>query len=134
MINESNIFTGIAFAFKRCTEINDIRTELTILSLPMIRAHPGIVTLEGLCWDGKAQNQTSPRAVQVLPVLVYKKAESDLKRFIDMGLGRKMTIDERVRACATIGNAIATLHTHGLSHLSNLAPDVRSSLPDYPLV
>jgi hypothetical protein len=68
-----------------------------------------IVNLEGICWE------IQPRMEKADPVLVYEKAAWDLQQFMSTTEGMNMTIDDRLKIYANIGNAIMVLHAYGLS-------------------
>jgi len=81
-------------------------SEVLILSQPPIRSHPNIVNLEGICWE------ITPRTEKAVPVLVFEKAVWDLQQFMKVNEGMNMSIDDRLKICADIGNAIMALHAY----------------------
>jgi hypothetical protein len=84
-------------------------TEVLILSQPPIQNQLNIVNLEGICWE------IQPRTEKAVPVLVYEKVVWDLQQFMSTTEGMNMTIDNRLKICADIGNAVMVLHAYGLS-------------------
>jgi len=116
MISQSTFITNMPLAFKRFHEPGDsdcnflpLISEVLILSQPPIQSHPNIVNLEGICWEIKARTE------KAIPVLVFEKAAWDLKQFMNVCEGMKMTIADRLKICTDIGSAIMTLHANGLS-------------------
>jgi hypothetical protein len=103
---------GVSYAFKQMHDSGDSQgnllslvSELLILSWPSIKEHPGIVDLEGLCWEytaGKAH-----------PVLVFEKAVGDLKNYMEVGEGKNLVFEDRLDICLNIGDALITLHECG---------------------
>jgi hypothetical protein len=84
-------------------------TEFLILSQPPIQNQPNIVNLEGICWEIQLRTE------KAVSVLVYEKAAWDLQQFMSTTEGMNMTIDDRLKICADIGNAIMVLHAYSLS-------------------
>jgi hypothetical protein len=81
-------------------------TEITVLSQPVVRMHPNMAQLQGICWD------ISPNDDKPWPVLVFEKSHlGDLYHFAGHG-GKDMTIHERLELCIDIGRAIADMHSH----------------------
>lgn len=81
-----------------------IRNEIKILSYPLLRAHPNIVDVLGLCWD-------IPDNDTVWPVLVFEKSYfGDLHRFAGLPIWKELGIKDRLKVCLDIGNALAEMH------------------------
>ncbi len=80
-------------------------TELLVLRHPSIRAHQNIVHLCGICWDVDHDGDA-------WPVLVFNKSEhGNLDSLMSKGLGKSMSLEERLKLCAAIGEAVLAMHT-----------------------
>ena len=80
-------------------------SEVLVLAQPAFVNHPNILKLEGLCWE------VSPTDHDVLPVLVFEKAQyGDLRRFLSDPDSQKLPFQDRIRICIDIGNAISSMH------------------------
>ncbi|KAH8598398.1 serine/threonine protein kinase japonica group [Bisporella sp. PMI_857] len=120
-VNETPINVDTSLAFKRVrddetkqrTEENIFRTlinEITVLAQPFVREHPNIVELQGICWDISTDDKP-------WPVLVFEKSEfGDLYNFVEMPAGRQININERLKLCAEIGTAVASMHSNNIIH------------------
>jgi hypothetical protein len=118
-ISQSLINVQTSFAFKRFIRepeiapapFQNIAREMVVLSQPSIRGHSYIVRLEGICWD-------IPQDDQVWPVLVFQKAHlGDLYQFSRSGIGRNLSMEDRLSLCVDIGIAIRDMHFNGkMSH------------------
>ena len=93
-------------------------SEVLILSQLPIRNHPNIIDLEGICWE------IMPWTEKAVPVLVFEKASWDLQQFMNVREGMEMPFEDRLKICADIGDAIMTLHAHGLSINASAAVQV----------
>lgn len=114
-IRQSLFNLQLSFAFKRihlerlcpCDYRNAFRTlisEVLVLGHPVIRRHPNIIRLQGICWD--------VRPDKVWPVLVFKKSQyGDLKRFMTSEPGEQMGIKDRLKLCRDIAAAILSMHS-----------------------
>jgi hypothetical protein len=111
-ITQSTFIIDMPLAFKRFHDGDSdmdflpLISEVLILSQPPIRSHPNIVNLEGICWE------ITPRTEKAVPVLVFEKAVWDLQQFMKVNEGMNMSIDDRLKICADIGNAIMALHAY----------------------
>lgn len=117
-INQALIHVQTSFAFKCFTKASQIHNferthfqelinEMVILSHPLIREHPHVVRLEGICWDISQDDQ-------VWPVLVFEKAPlGDLDRFVTSTKGTKLSMEDRLNLCVDIGIAIKDMHSNG---------------------
>ncbi|KAF8534369.1 hypothetical protein BDD12DRAFT_896064 [Trichophaea hybrida] len=85
-------------------------SEVLILSQPTIAKHPNIINLEGVCWEIKSETN------EAVPVLVFEKAAWDLKQFINTEESMNLSIDDRLKICSDIGNALLTLHAYNVVH------------------
>jgi len=113
-ISQSTFVTDMPLAFKRFRDSGDadmdflpLMSEVLILSQPLIQSHRNIVNLEGICWEIK------PWTEKAVPVLVFEKAAWDLQQFMNTHEGTTMSIEDRLKICAAIGNAIRALHACG---------------------
>ncbi|EWC47291.1 hypothetical protein DRE_03410 [Drechslerella stenobrocha 248] len=116
---------NITFAFKRFQRETDYKaphkafqallSEVYILGHPVVRQHPNINALQGVCWDVVYG--------QPWPVLVFKKTEyGDLKQFMTTPEGRALDFVDKINLCWDIGNAIKLMHTCHAVH-GDLKPD-----------
>lgn len=116
-INQALIHVQTSFAFKCFTKASQVHnferasfqeliSEMVVLSHPLIREHPHVVRLEGVCWDVSQDDQ-------VWPVLVFEKAHlGDLDQFITSSKGKKLFMEDRLNLCADIGIAIRDMHSN----------------------
>ena len=116
-VNQALIHVQTSFAFK-CFKnasptssldgalFREVINEIAVLSHPIIREHPHIVRLEGICWD-------ISRDDRVWPVLVFEKAHlGDLDRFVTSTEGTKLSMQDRLNLCVDIGIAIRDMHSN----------------------
>jgi hypothetical protein len=114
-VNEALITLQTSFAFK-CVSDKQKRdkpeakifqafiSEITVLGHPLIRKHPNIVELQGICWDVPSDNE-------VWPVLVFEKTQfGDLYNFLTLPVGRDLCTAERLKLCGDVGVAIIDMH------------------------
>lgn len=98
-----------SFAFKRfdhakCDPFRETVQEMVILSHPIVRDHPHIVKLLGICWD-------IPQDDKVWPVLVFEKTHlGDLYHFARFGRGKDLSLEDKLKICTDIGIAIRDMH------------------------
>lgn len=119
-----------SFAFKRSvnsdedTPFRAIVSEMIMLSHHVIRDHPYVVTLEGICWD-------IPNDSQVWPVLIFEKSiHGDLLEFVQAGLGRSLSIQEKLKLCTDIGIAVRDMHSNSICFFLYMKADVTNSISD----
>lgn len=80
--------------------------EVSVLGHPLVRSHPNIIRLEGVCWDVSFDED------EVWPVLVFEKARyGDLRKFISTKTGGSINWVDRVKLCADIATAIMLMHS-----------------------
>jgi hypothetical protein len=119
-ISQSLINLQTSFAFKRThspmaatpytsyevdPNLRALFSELLVLENPLIRRHPNIIDLQGICWDIKSEGE------DVRPVLVFERAQlGDLQMFLDSEDGRNSLFDTRIELCIEIAKAIMTMH------------------------
>jgi hypothetical protein len=127
-INEALINLHTSFAFKCVTDkqkqnnaeegiICTLINEVVALGHPLIRQHPNIAELQGICWDVTTNEQGEDK---VWPVLVFEKSQyGDLYNFVTLPVGRELGFAERLKLCVDIGIAISDMHLN--SRLSMLA-------------
>lgn len=133
-ISQSNVNVQTSLAFKRISSrhkgedsekkaFREFITEMNILHQRPIRSHPGIVELQGVCWELSSNKkseslhqQTDHLSVldsKVWPVLVFEKSElGDLYHFLTHASGRALGITERYEICIQIGSTLAFMHSH----------------------
>jgi hypothetical protein len=93
-ISEANIFQ---------TFIN----EIVILGHPRLREHTNINQLQGICWDISAEDK-------VWPVLISEKTQfEDLYHFLQLPVGRDLSITDRLKFCIDVGTAIIDMKSLG---------------------
>jgi len=117
--------SSLSFAFKRVhreslrpadknEEYRALVSEVLVLGHPVIRQHPNIVKLEGVCWDTTDD--------EPWPVLVLKKTQhGDLKTFVCSEAGRQMRFSDRVKLCREIGSAILLMHSCRMYPLASVS-------------
>ncbi|KAF3921278.1 hypothetical protein ABW21_db0207067 [Orbilia brochopaga] len=133
----ANIFSGgtietseghnLSFAFKRFQRegagfkkdadkvYQALLSEVYVLGHPVVRQHPNVNALQGVCWDLVYG--------EPWPVLVFKKTGyGDLKQFMKTSEGRSMSFSDRINLCWDIGNAINLMHACHAVH-GDLKPD-----------
>lgn len=99
----------LSFAFKHVKNHDDSKfrtllSEVLVLGHPAIKRHPNIIELEGFCWDVSGET--------AWPVLVFKKMQhGDLEKFMCLDEGRRMGLDDRLKLCREIGNAVLLMHS-----------------------
>jgi Protein tyrosine and serine/threonine kinase len=118
-ISQSLINIQMNFAFKRtklanlcertpelaCRTFRALASEVSVLGQPLVRLHPNMIQLLGICWE-------VARDEEVWPVLVFEKAEfGDLNSFMNSDRGKALSIAQRLSMCFSIGTAIATMHS-----------------------
>ena len=85
-----------------------LTTELLILGHPLVRDHPNIVTIVGVCWD------VDVKKGRVLPVLVANAAvDGDLGAFMTQGPGKDFSLSSRLDLCSEVAHAVADIHRNG---------------------
>jgi hypothetical protein len=119
-IRQALVDLQMNFAFKRLIsveptqsttdETKSFRTliaEISALGHPLIRDHPNIIKLEGICWD------VVPGGEKVWPVLVFEKARhGDLQTFMEQAEGKRLSLEERLNLCADITIAVHDMHSN----------------------
>ncbi|KAH8645899.1 kinase-like domain-containing protein [Tricladium varicosporioides] len=117
-IYQAIINVQTSFAFKsyettsgrhRCN-FQGLVNEMIMLTHPLIKNHPYIVKLEGVCWD-------IPGDQNISPVLVFEKAHmGDLDNFITSRIWVNISVAEKLSICADIGIAVRDMHSNGIVH------------------
>ncbi|KAK6337820.1 hypothetical protein TWF696_001299 [Orbilia brochopaga] len=133
----ANIFSGgnietsqghnLSFAFKRFQRegagykrdankvYQALLSEVYVLGHPVVRQHPNVNALQGVCWDVVYD--------EPWPVLVFKKTEyGDLKQFMKTSEGRGLSFTDKINLCWDIGNALELMHACHAVH-GDLKPD-----------
>jgi hypothetical protein len=104
-----------AFAFKAFVNssnkdecnFREIINEMIVLSHPLIKKHPHIVRLEGICWD-------PPSSGRISPTLLFEKASiGDLGDFIPSTRGQDISLENKLSLCIDIGIAVRDMHANG---------------------
>ncbi len=94
---EKGTTSGRTAAFQ--TSIN----EVSVLGHSVIRRHPNIIRLEGICWDVAGN--------EAWPVLAFRKADhGNLKNFLFSDIGKSFDIEQRLQICSDVGSALMTMH------------------------
>jgi hypothetical protein len=116
-INQAAMNLQTSFAFKCVSKkqkretpkaeiLQTLISEVTVLSHHLLREHPNIVELQGICWDVSAD--------EVWPVFVFEKTQfGDLYTFLQLPVGRDLSITERLKLCVDVGSAIIDMHSLG---------------------
>ncbi len=82
-------------------------SEVSILTHPAIRTHPGIVDLEAICFE----TDFSYSIPKIMPVLIFLKAPfGDLDAFIESQ--KSITFEDAMRLLKDILQTVAYLHSH----------------------
>ena len=109
-VNQATINLQSSFAFKcfrgrpfhegQRNPFQDIVGEMVVLSHPVVKTHPHLLRLEGICWDILDDDQ-------VLPVLVFQKSHhGDLHCFMKTEKGCSLSVEDRLALCEHIGLAV----------------------------
>jgi hypothetical protein len=116
-VNQSIINVENAFAFKRKSSranktdaelLNAVCTEILILCHPPLRDDNNIISLVGVAWE------IGPKPNSVWPNLVFPKAEfGSLDKFLLSQQGKELSIEQRLKLCSGIINAVQKLHICG---------------------
>jgi hypothetical protein len=108
-ISQALVNIQTSFAFKRFKHVKndpfwEIVQEMVVLRHPIVRDHPFIIQLIGICWDIPDNNQ-------VWPVLVFKKTHlGDLYRFTRSSIGGDLSLQNKIKICTEIGIALHDMH------------------------
>ncbi|KAI3318787.1 hypothetical protein HD806DRAFT_548919 [Xylariaceae sp. AK1471] len=141
-ISQALINQRTSFAFKRVAEKDKLFkpeqeifrcliNEITVLDHLVGQKHPNILELQGICWDisNDSQHGIEETPLQpsddykVWPALVFEKSQyGDLYYFAGLPAGQQLNVEERLKICRDIGNAIAHLHSIGIIH-GDIKPD-----------
>ena len=122
-ISQSPLNKAASFAFKRFSpwriqsglskekfrslQYQSMISEIAALQDLPLYNHPNVVNLEGLSWEILNDKE-------VLPVLVFKKAEfGDLENFLSLPEAADLTIEDRMAICGEISRALLTMHERG---------------------
>lgn len=115
-VTEAQATVQTSFAFKRASEkqkefglpkvLKAMLNEIVVLSHPSVRMHPGVVELQGICWDVQSVHD-------VWPVIVFQKSHfGNLYDFAAMPAGRALSIAQRLNLCIDIGSAVISMHAN----------------------
>ena len=134
-IREAIVTTKFSFAFKRPISrfsfdseesenplLRCLIDEISILSHPLIRKHPNIVDLEGICWEIIAEKGMrisrevpigfSAGGQGIRPVLVFQKSKhGDLYDFMVQGQGKNLDFSSRIDICIDVARAVSEMHS-----------------------
>ena len=119
-INQSMINARLNFIFKR-TNLSSLTkpdprrdlltyhaliSEIRVLRSRVIRDHPNIVQLQGICWEVVPEPQT------VRPVLVFEQAHfGNMKAYMESNLGQSLNLEERLRLIVALVSALQIMHS-----------------------
>ncbi|CAD6584160.1 MAG: hypothetical protein ASARMPRED_001618 [Alectoria sarmentosa] len=109
-----------SFAFKRFwppmgmssedTFFRVLVSEISVLGHPLVKTHPNILALYGICWDVLPEGM-------VWPVLVFEKASmGNLKEFIRSDEGKSITFADKLKICADVSAGIRDMHSSNIIH------------------
>lgn len=114
-VHQSLVNLQTNFAFKRSIpshgqsdeeRYKSIISEILILSIDTVRAHPNIVDLIGLGWDVDWPKD------RVWPVLIFQKAAfGNLEDYLKSPEGRAASLEEKTRLCRDIVSGLSCMHT-----------------------
>ncbi|KAK6519439.1 hypothetical protein TWF281_003273 [Arthrobotrys megalospora] len=80
-----------------------VLSEVYILGHPVVREHPNINSLQGICWETINGRPW--------PVLIFKQAPyGDLGQFMRTEAGMKLRFEDKIKLCWEIGNALHLMH------------------------
>ncbi|KAF3314300.1 hypothetical protein TWF173_004904 [Orbilia oligospora] len=86
-----------------------VLSEVYILGHPVVRHHPNINNLQGICWE-VVQNRP-------WPVLIFKQAPyGDLGQFMRTEEGRNLGLKDKIKLCWEMGNALHLMHSCNAVH------------------
>jgi hypothetical protein len=108
-INQALVNIQTSFAFKHFKRDErdpfwEIVQEIVVLRHPVVRDHPFIIQLIGICWDIPDNNQ-------VWPVLVFEKTHlGDLYHFARSSIGENLSLKDKLKVCVEIGIALRDMH------------------------
>ena len=95
-------------AMERTRNLRALIAEISILGHPIIRSHPNIASIEGICWDVVLGGE------EVWPVLVFEKTRyGDLNRFMTSGPGKELDSKHRLEMLFDVALAVRDLHATG---------------------
>ncbi|KAF2259193.1 kinase-like protein [Lojkania enalia] len=93
----------------RSLQYSAMASEMTVLSNPVIRSHPNIITLQGICFE------LSSATGDVWPVLVFERAAlGDLEKFVSQH--ESLNLEDLLSICGYIAKAIKIMHQCGVAH------------------
>ena len=114
VISPSVLNSEATIVFKRISfdqgcqerEYYALLAEIRTLSRPQIRSHPGILKLEGICWEIGVERES------VRPVLIFEEAKhGNLHDYLVYGGGQDLCFRERLRICSDVTQALALMHS-----------------------
>lgn len=101
------IQSGLSKENFRSLQYQSMISEIAALQDLPLYNHPNVVSLYGLSWEILNDKE-------VLPVLVFKKAEcGDLENFLSLPEAADLTIENRMAICGEISRALLTMHERG---------------------
>lgn len=116
-VSQSIVNVENAFAFKQKSSrtgkkdselLHALCTEILILRHPPIQEDCNIVDVVGINWQDETDDGT------VWPTLVFPKARfGSLQEFLTNSPGLEISIDEKLRLCSGVINAVQKLHACG---------------------
>lgn len=124
-IRQALINVQMTFAFKHLMHprssmeesrnLHALIAEISILGHPVVRNHPCVADILGICWDVIDSGE------QVWSVLVFEKTScGDLHRFMTSGPGKDLGPKNRLDLLFDVALAVRDLHTIG--RLPNTLP------------
>ncbi|KAL9112503.1 MAG: hypothetical protein Q9227_003345 [Pyrenula ochraceoflavens] len=110
LVNAENSFAFKRFKPQEGDWYQSIVQEIVALSQPIVKRHPYVASLEGICFECEVD-------YSVKPVLVFEKTPlGDLERFMRTERGQFLPINERLKLCAEIGKAVGDMHANNIVH------------------
>jgi hypothetical protein len=113
-VHQSLVSNSINFAYKRTKHaspqaIQALMCEMTILCSPVVRQHPNVLQLQGICWNEVQDDEVDGG---VKPILVFEKAHhGNLEEFLGSVVGQKLAFSTRIKLCRDIALALLAMHS-----------------------
>jgi hypothetical protein len=117
-VNQSIVNAENAFAFKQKSSrsgkknselLHALCIEILVLCHPPVQEDCNIVDAVGINWQNETERGT------VWPTLVFPKAGfGSLQEFLSHSLGLGISIDEKLKLCSSVINAVQKLHACGM--------------------
>jgi hypothetical protein len=113
-VHQSLVSNSINFAYKRARyatpqAFQALMCEMTILCNPMVRQHPNVLQLQGICLNEVQDDRVDE---DVKPILVFEKAHhGNLDDFLGSAVGQNLDFTTRVKLCRDVALALFAMHS-----------------------